>query len=85
MPADCAVEISNEFISMRIAAYVRYVTLQMRNLVTFLSAGVLLMLLAAISYPFDQPQTIAWAITLFVACLYFLLGWYSYRWTAMQF
>src|SRR6202008_847358 len=55
-PYNCMVEIGNEFIALRIAAYVRYVTLQMKNLMTFMSLGFLLILLASISYPFDRPQ-----------------------------
>jgi hypothetical protein len=68
------VEIGNEFIAMRIAAYVRYVTLQMKNLMTFMSVGFLLTLLAAISYPFDRPQIIAWSATLTLAALLFTVG-----------
>jgi hypothetical protein len=71
---NCLVEIGNEFIAMRIAAYVRYVTLQMKNLMTFMSLGFLITLLAAISYPFDRPQIIAWSATLILAALLFTVG-----------
>ncbi len=73
-PDNCLVEIGNEFIAMRIAAYVRYITLQMKNLMTFMSLGFLLTLLAAISYPFDRPQIIAWAATATLAALLFTVG-----------
>ncbi|QNI31120.1 hypothetical protein H7849_18730 [Alloacidobacterium dinghuense] len=73
-PDNCLVEIGNEFIAMRVGAYVRYVTLQMKNLMTFMSLGFLLTLLAAISYPFDRPQIIAWAATLTLAALLFTVG-----------
>jgi hypothetical protein len=35
---NCFVEIGNEFIAVRIAAYIRYITLHM-NLMTFMSSG----------------------------------------------
>lgn len=73
-PDNCLVELGNEFIAMRIAAYVRYITLQMKNLMTFMSLGFLLTLLAAISYPFDRPQIIAWSATLILAALLFTVG-----------
>ncbi len=73
-PDNCLVEIGNEFIAMRMGAYVRYVTLQMKNLMTFMSLGFLLTLLAAISYPFDRPQIIAWSATITLAALLFTVG-----------
>jgi len=71
---NCLVEIGNEFIAMRVGAYIRYITLQMKNLMTFMSVGFLLTLLAAISYPFDKPQIIAWSATLILAALLFTVG-----------
>ena len=71
---NCLVEIGNEFIAMRIGAYIRYVTLHMKNLMTFMSLGFLLTLLASISYPFDRPQIIAWSATLTLAGLLFTVG-----------
>jgi hypothetical protein len=68
---DCCVEIGNEFIAVRIAAYIRYITLHMKNLMTFMSLGFLFTLLAAISYPFNRPQVIAWSATLLLAALLF--------------
>ena len=73
-PDNRLVEIGNEFIAMRLAAYIRYVTLQMKNLMTFMSLGFLLTLLASISYPFDRPQIIAWAATITLAALLFTVG-----------
>ena len=61
-------------IAMRIAAYIRYITLHMKNLMTFMSLGFLLTLLAAVSYPFDKPQIIAWSATLILICLLFTVG-----------
>lgn len=71
---NCLVEHGNEFIAMRIAAYIRYITLHMKNLMTFMSLGFLLTLLAAVSYPFDKPQIIAWSATLILVCLLFTVG-----------
>jgi hypothetical protein len=71
---NCLVELGNEFIAMRIGAYIRYVTLHMKNLMTFMSLGFLLTLLGAISYPFDRPQVIAWSATLILAALLFTVG-----------
>jgi len=57
----CKVAIANEYIAMRFGAYVRYITLQLKNLMTFMSMGFLFLLLASVSYPFAEPQTIAWS------------------------
>ena len=73
-PDNSVVQIGNEFIAMRVAAYIRYVTLQMKNLMTFMSFGFLLTLLASISYPFDRPQIIAWSATITLAALLFTVG-----------
>jgi hypothetical protein len=72
--SNCVVEIGNEYIAMRMGTYIRYVTLHMKNLMTFMSLGFLLTLLAAISYPFDQPRLIAWSSTLILAALLFTVG-----------
>jgi hypothetical protein len=71
---NCRVEIGNEFIAMRIAAYIRYITLHMKNLMTFMSLGFLLTLLGVVSYTFDRPQVIAWSATLLLAALLFTVG-----------
>jgi len=66
---DCAVAIANEYIAMRFGAYVRYVTLQLKNLMTFMSVGLLLFLLATVSYAFREPQNIAWSLAIIVVIL----------------
>jgi hypothetical protein len=71
---NCSVGIANEYIAMRFGAYVRYVTLQLKNLMTFMSVGLLLFLLATVSYPFRQPQRIAWSLIVIVAILLFGVG-----------
>jgi hypothetical protein len=51
-----------EFISLRYMAYIRYVSLQMRNQLMFISFGFVMALLALTSYPFQQRQTVSWII-----------------------
>jgi hypothetical protein len=71
---DRAVAIANEYIAMRLGAYVRYVTLQLKNLMTFMSIGLLLFLLATVSYPFREPRGVAWSLVVLVIILLFGVG-----------
>lgn len=71
---DSFVEIANDFIAMRVTAYIRYITLHMKNLMMFMSLGFLFALLAAISYPFNQPQLIAWMAMVLLVVLLFSIG-----------
>jgi hypothetical protein len=71
---NCQIAIANEYIAMRFGAYVRYVTLQLKNLMTFMSIGLLLLLLATISYPFRQPESIAWILVVLVFILFAGVG-----------
>jgi len=48
-----------EFVAMRFLAYIRYVMLQLRNLMTFIGFGFVLLVLALGSYPFQSPHVIA--------------------------
>lgn len=66
---NCSVAIANEYIAMRYGAYIRYVTLQLKNLMTFMSIGLLLFLLATVSYPFRAPRAIAWSLLALVVLL----------------
>jgi hypothetical protein len=70
----CEVAISHEFVAMRFAAYIRYVTLQLKNLMTFMSMGFLFLLFAYVSYPFAEPKTIAWFTVALVGALLFGIG-----------
>jgi len=70
----CVVATGNEYIAMRFGAYVRYVTLQLKNLMTFMSMGLFLLLVAAVSYPFQEPQSIAWSLIVIVVILLFGIG-----------
>jgi hypothetical protein len=71
---DCDVAIANEFIAMRFGAFVRYVVLQLKNLMTFMSIGLLLLLLAAVSYPFREPRAVAWSLVILVIILLIGVG-----------
>lgn len=70
----CDISIANEYIAMRFGAYLRYVTLQLKNLMTFMSLGLLPLLLAAVSYPFRESESIAWCLVIVVAMLLFSVG-----------
>ncbi len=48
-----------EFVVLRYAAYIRYIMLQIRNLLFFASAGFVFLALALNSYPFEGSQNIA--------------------------
>jgi hypothetical protein len=72
--ADCTTAIANEYIAMRFGAYIRYVTLQLKNLMTFMSLGLLLFLFAAVSYPFREPRGIAWSMIVLVVILLIGVG-----------
>jgi hypothetical protein len=52
-----------EFVSMRYLAFIRYVMLQLRNTLTFLTLGFLAFAFALMSYPFQGERLIAWIIT----------------------
>jgi hypothetical protein len=54
--------VAAEFIALRFVAYIRYITLQMRNILAFISVGFILSLLALKSYPFQPRQTIVWSL-----------------------
>jgi hypothetical protein len=53
-----------EFVAMRFLSYIRYVMVQLRNLLTFITFGFVLMVLCLGSYPFQSPHVIAWFLGL---------------------
>jgi len=60
-------KLSEQFVALRFAAYIRPILLQIRNLVTTLTAGFLLLLVVITSYPFQPHRlllTIQWGILL---------------------
>jgi len=53
---------------MRYPAFIRYVMLQLRNMLTFLTLGFLAFAFALMSYPFSGERLVAWVIlVLFLA------------------
>lgn len=54
--------LKGEFIALRFVAFIRYIGLQMRNQLLFISVGFVLALCALKSYPFQQRQTISWIL-----------------------
>jgi len=56
------IRLAEEFVALRCVAFVRYVMLQLRNLLTFILFGYVLLALALGSYPFDSPQLVAWGL-----------------------
>lgn len=63
---DLAAEIpdllSQEFVALRFLSFIRYVMLQLRNLLTYIMFGFVLLVLSLGSYPFGEPRLIAWAL-----------------------
>jgi hypothetical protein len=70
----CYVGLANEYIAVRIVMYVRYYMLHLKNMMTFMSAGMFFLILAAVSYPFNEPRAILWEIALLVAFLLLVVG-----------
>src|SRR5207244_2848831 len=64
-PAYMWLSLAEECVAMQVAARNSWVFAHLRNLLTFVTAGVLLMLLAVASYPF-QPRAF---LMLFVGCV----------------
>jgi hypothetical protein len=71
---DCFVGVANEYIAVRIVMFVRYYMLHLKNMMTFMSAGTLFLILAAVSYPFNEPHAILWEIASLVTCLLLVVG-----------
>jgi hypothetical protein len=58
-----------EFVALRFVAVFRYVSLQMRNLISMISLGFILALLALRSYPFQPRERIGWWLVTAFICL----------------
>ena len=61
---------AEEFVALRLSAFLRYVTSQLRNLLDCLTSGFLLVLLAILSYPFQPRRTLLAVATI----LFFVVG-----------
>jgi hypothetical protein len=59
----CVVSRANEFIASRFAFYIRYITLHLKNLMTFMSISMLFLVLASVSYPFNCQGRLLWEVT----------------------
>jgi hypothetical protein len=55
--------LAEEFLAMRYMALIRGILSQMRYLLTFITAALVLTMLALNSYPFQPKQEIAWFVT----------------------
>ena len=61
--------LASEFVAWRYVAYIRYVTLHLENLLAFMSAGFVLIVLSLSSYPFVSQHMIGWVIGIMFAIL----------------
>ena len=61
--------VAEEFVALRFVAYMRYVGVQLRNLLSFVGAGFMLCVVSVRSYPFLAHRTIGWALTLIFLAL----------------
>jgi hypothetical protein len=60
--------LAEEFLAMRYMALIRGILAQMRYLLTFITAALVLIMLALNSYPFQPKQEIDWFVTGFFLC-----------------
>lgn len=56
-------DLAAEFIALRYAAYIRYVMLQLRNLLGFLTGGFFLTVFSGLVYPFRSQSLLGWVAT----------------------
>jgi hypothetical protein len=61
---------AEEFVALRFVAYIRYVGVQLRNLLSLISIAFILCVAAVRSYPFLAHRSIGWALTL----IFLILG-----------
>src|SRR5207245_2616215 len=54
--------LAQEFVALRFLAFIRYVMVQLRNLLTFITFGYVLLVFSLGSYPFQSPHVIAWTL-----------------------
>jgi hypothetical protein len=56
--------LAEEFVALRFIAFMRYIGVQLRNLLSFVAAGFILCVASVRSYPFLAHRTIGWSLTL---------------------
>jgi hypothetical protein len=57
------VHMAEEYVALRCMAFIRYASLQLRNLLGFLSAAFILSVISLRTYPFQSPRSIEWTMT----------------------
>ena len=70
----CNLGLANEYIAVRVVMFIRFFMLHLKNMMTFMSVATLFMVLAAVSYPFNEPRAILWGIASLVAFLLLIVG-----------
>jgi len=55
--------VAEEFVALRFVAFMRYVGVQLRNMLSFVVAGFVLCVASIRSYPFLTHRTIGWGLT----------------------
>lgn len=66
--------IKAEFVALRYLAFIRYVMLQLRNFLTFITLGFLSLAFAFMVYPFQGERLLGWHLTLIFAALAILVS-----------
>ncbi len=61
--------VAEEFVALRFVAFMRYVGVQLRNLLSFVVAGFILCVASVRSYPFLAHRSIGWALSLLFIAL----------------
>jgi hypothetical protein len=61
--------LAEEFVVLRYMTFIRYVSLQLRNLLSFIMVGFMLGVFALRSYPFLASRAIGWTLSLIFAAL----------------
>jgi hypothetical protein len=56
--------VAEEFIALRFVSFLRYIGVQLRNLISFVVAGFIVCVASVRSYPFLAHHSIGWALTL---------------------
>jgi len=60
---DLSAHLAEEFLALRCLAFIRYASLQLRNLLGFLSTAFILSVISLHAYPFQAPHSIGWTMT----------------------
>lgn len=58
------VKAAEDFVALRLAAFIRYANFQLRNRLDFISSGFLLLLISVVTYPFQQHRSLMVAVSI---------------------